>query len=67
MRGDLPIEVGMSPVVALHAHLARLDARADALLLRELAPSDREISDLDVLLASIGEVRELLNEQGVAV
>lgn len=52
----------MSPVVALHAHLARLDARADALLLRPGAASDTEIAELDVLLASITEVRELLAE-----
>jgi hypothetical protein len=57
----------MSPVPALHAHLARLDARADALLLRDAAPDDAEIRDLDVLLASIGELRELLAERGATV
>ena len=51
----------MSPVVALHAHLQRLDARANAIL-RVPVPTDEQISELDVLCASIAEVSELLAE-----
>jgi hypothetical protein len=46
----------------LEPQLARMDARVDELLMSRRAPSDAEVGELDVLLASIAEVRELLEE-----
>jgi hypothetical protein len=46
----------------LEIQLARMDARVDRLLMRPTAPSDADVTEIDVLCASIAEVRELLHE-----
>jgi low affinity Fe/Cu permease len=46
----------------LGADIARMDARVDELLLSSKAPTDDEITEVDVLCASIAEIRELLEE-----
>lgn len=46
----------------LDADLERMDKRVDELLLSEGPPSDEDVSEMDVLCAAIGEVRELLDE-----
>ena len=46
----------------LSAQLDRMDARVDDLLLRAGTPTEDEITEVDLLGASIAEVRELLEE-----
>ena len=46
----------------LDADLERMDKRVDELLLSDGPPSDADVSEMDVLCAAIGEVRELLDE-----
>ena len=46
----------------LDADLERMDQRVDELLLSEGPPTDADVSEMDVLCAAIGEVRELVDE-----
>ena len=46
----------------LEGDLARMDARVDELLFASTAPSAADVTEMDVLCAAIGEVRELLDE-----